>query len=236
MWILLLALRLPLDRRMQTKIRRSEYTYYSTGKKVDFLCRLQIKSKLQMSSSSTPFVVKTRAQTALFREQRDAALKAYPAQLEKFARTAVKTYPASASASSAAKAKWVADAAQRFNATVNGHVMRLVVEADLLSHATVHFNKTSRPEAFASQLMAAPSASSAEEAGRVEMHKFLLKEFDTWYAAFEAEEAEDYADVPPSAEARWTLHCAKKLSKRFGFKVEHLVAVVAAWLLQHEAQ
>ena len=195
-----------------------------------------MKSKLQMPSSSTSFVVKTRAQAAVFREQRDAALKAYPAQMEKFARTAVKTYPASASASSAAKAKWVADAAQRFNATVNGHAMRLIVEADLLSYATVHSNKTSRPEAFASQLMAAPSASSAEDAGRVEMHKFLLKEFDTWYAAFEAEEAEDYSDVPPSAEARWTLHCAKKLSKRFGFKVEHLVAVVAAWLLEHEAQ
>lgn len=195
-----------------------------------------MKSKLQMSSSSTPFVVKTRAQTALFREQRDAALKAYPAQLEKFARTAVKTYPASASASSAAKAKWVADAAQRFNATVNGYAMRLIVEADLLSYATVHSNKTSRPEAFASQLMAASSTPSADGAGRIEMHKFLLKEFDTWFSAFEAEEAEDYSDVPPSAEARWTLHCAKKLSKRFGFKVEHLVAVVAAWLLEHEAQ
>jgi hypothetical protein len=190
-----------------------------------------MKSKLQMSSSSIPFVVKTRAQTAVFREQRDAALKAYPAQLEKFARSAVKTYPAFAS--SAVKANWVADAAQRFNATVNGHVMRLVVEADLLSHATVHSNKTSRPEAFASQLMAAPTS---DEAGRIEMHKFLLKEFDTWYAAFEAEEAEDYSDVPPSAQARWTLQCAKKLSKRFGFKVEHLVAVVAAWLLQHEAR
>jgi hypothetical protein len=236
MWILLLALRLPLDRRMQTKIRRSEYTYYSTGKKVDFLCRLQIKSKLQMSSSSTSFVVKTRAQAAVFREQRDAALKAYPAQMEKFARTAVKTYPASASASSAVKAKWVTDTAAQFNATVNGYVMRNIVEADLLAYATIADNKASkasRPEAFASQLMAAPSA---DEAGRVEMHKFLLKEFDTWYSAFEAEEAEDYSDVPPSAEARWTLHCAKKLSKRFGFKVEHLVAVVAAWLLQHEAQ
>lgn len=184
-----------------------------------------------MSSSSTSFIVKTRAQTAVFREQRTAALKAYPAQLEKFARAALKTYPTSASA--AVKAKWVADAAQRFNATVNGHPIRLVVEADLLAYATIHSNKTSRPEAFASQLMAAPSA---DEASRIEMHKFLLKEFDTWYAAFEAEEAEDYSDAPPSAEARWTLHCAKKLSKRFGFKVEHLAAVVAAWLLEHEAQ
>ena len=203
-------------------------------KKLIFCAAHKSSPTYKMSSSSTPFVVKTRAQTALFRAQRDAALKAYPAQMEKFARTAVKTYPASASA--AVKAKWVADAAQQFNATVNGHVMRLVVEADLLSYATVHTNKTSRPEAFASQLMAASSIPSADEAGRVEMHKFLLKEFDTWYAAFEAEEAEDYSDVPPSAEARWTLHCAKKLSKRFGFKVEHLVAVVAAWLLQHEAQ
>lgn len=193
-----------------------------------------MKSKLQMSSASTSFVVKTRAQAAVFRQQRDAALKAYPAQLEKFASSAVKTYPASASA--AVKTKWVADAARRFNATVNGYQMPLIVEADLLAYATVYSNKASRPEAFASHLMDAPSASSAEEAGRIEMHKFLLKEFDTWYAAFEAEEAEDYSDVPPSAEARWTLHCAKKLSKRFGFKVEHLVAVVAAWLLQHEAQ
>jgi len=190
-----------------------------------------------MSSSSTSFVVKTRAQTAVFREQRDAALKSYGTQLDKFARAALKTY--SHSASSAAKAKWVADTAAQFNATVNGYVMRNIVEADLLAYATIADNKASkasRPEAFASQLMAAPSASSAEEAGRTEMHKFLLKEFDTWYAAFEAEEAEDYSDVPPSAEARWTLHCAKKLSKRFGFKVEHLVAVVAAWLLEHEAQ
>jgi hypothetical protein len=196
-----------------------------------------MKSKLQMSSTSTPFVVKTRAQTALFREQRDAALQSYGTQLDKFARTALKTY--SPSASSAAKAKWVTDAAAQFNATVNGYVMRNIVEADLLAYATIADNKASkasRPEAFASQLMAASSTPSADEAGRVEMHKFLLKEFDTWYAAFEAEEAEDYSDVPPSAEARWTLHCAKKLSKRFGFKVEHLVAVVAAWLLQHEAQ
>lgn len=227
MWMLLLRIR--HKETPQTKAR--------PAKKVDFFAALEIKSKLQMSSSSTSFVVKTRAQTALFREQRDAALKAYPAQLEKFARTAVKTYPASASA--AAKARWVADAAQQFNATVNGHAMRLVVEADLLAYATIADNKASkaskasRPEAFASQLMAAPSA---DEAGRIEMHKFLLKEFDTWYSAFEAEEAEDYSDVPPCAEARWTLHCAKKLSKRFGFKVEHLVAVVAAWLLEHEAQ
>jgi hypothetical protein len=184
-----------------------------------------------MSSASTSFAVKTRAQAAVFRQQRDAALKAYPAQMEKFASSAVKTYPASASA--AVKTKWVADTARRFNATVNGYQMPLIVEADLLAYATVYSNKASRPEAFASQLMAAPSA---EEAGRIEMHKFLLKEFDTWYSAFEAEEAEDYSDVPPSAEARWTLHCAKKLSKRFGFKVEHLVAVVAAWLLEHEAQ
>ena len=190
-----------------------------------------------MSSASTSFVVKTRAQAAVFREQRDAALKSYGTQLDKFARDALKKY--SPSASSAAKAKWVADAARRFNATVNGYQMPLIVEADLLAYATIADNKASkasRPEAFASQLMAAPSASSADEAGRIEMHTFLLKEFDTWYSAFEAEEAEDYSDVPPSAEARWTLHCAKKLSKRFGFKVEHLVAVVAAWLLQHEAQ
>jgi len=187
-----------------------------------------------MSSASTSFVVKTRAQAAVFRQQRDAALKAYPAQLEKFASSAVKTYPASASA--AVKTKWVADAARLFNATVNGYQMPIIVEADLLAYATIADNKASkasRPEAFASQLMAGPSA---DEAGRIEMHKFLLKEFDTWYSAFEAEEAEDYSDVPPSAEARWTLHCAKKLSKRFGFKVEHLVAVVAAWLLEHEAQ
>lgn len=190
-----------------------------------------------MSSASTSFVVKTRAQAAVFREQRDAALKSYGTQLDKFARDALKKY--SPSASSAAKAKWVADAARRFNATVNGYQMPLIVEADLLAYATIADNKASkasRPEAFASQLMTAPSASSADEAGRIEMHTFLLKEFDTWYSAFEAEEAEDYSDVPPSAEARWTLHCAKKLSKRFGFKVEHLVAVVAAWLLQHEAQ
>ena len=199
-----------------------------------------MKSKLQMSSASTSFVVKTRAQAAVFREQRDAALKSYGTQLDKFARDALKKY--SPSASSAAKAKWVADTAAQFNATVNGYVTRMIVEADLLAYATIADNKASkaskasRPEAFASQLMAAPSASSADEAGRIEMHTFLLKEFDTWYSAFEAEEAEDYSDVPPSAEARWTLHCAKKLSKRFGFKVEHLVAVVAAWLLQHEAQ
>lgn len=204
------------------------------GKKVDFFAALEIKSKLQMSSSSTSFVVKTRAQTALFREQRDAALKSYGTQLDKFARAALKTY--SPSASAAVKAKWVADTAAQFNATVNGYVMRNIVEADLLAYATIADNKASkasRPEAFASQLMAGPSA---DEAGRIEMHKFLLKEFDTWYSAFEAEEAEDYSDVPPSAEARWTLHCAKKLSKRFGFKVEHLVAVVAAWLLEHEAE
>ena len=40
-----------------------------------------------------------------------------------------------------------------------------------------------------------------------------------------------FADNHPSNFQAW-----HEKAKRFGFKVEHLVAVVAAWLLQHEAQ
>ena len=187
------------------------------------------------SSSSTPFVVKTRAQAAVFREKRDAALAAYPAQLAKYAKSALKTY------SAATKASWASQHAEHFGATVNGYVVTSTVYSDLLAYASAHprvvvsesisDHSRSPAVAFSSQLL----NSSEEDSGKAELNRFLFAEYDTWFPAFEAEEAEDYSEDAPSAEARWTLQCAKKLSKRFGIKVEHLAAVVGSWLLEHHS-
>jgi hypothetical protein len=200
-----------------------------------------------MSSSSSPsFIVKTRAQAAAFREKRDAALAAYPAQLAKYAKSAFKTY------SRATKSNWAFKHAVEFGEKVNGYVTTNTVYVDLLAYESTHarvfeesISDHSRAHLFEYQMPARPSpavafssqllSGSAEDAGKAELNRFLFKEYETWFPAFEAEEAEDYSEDAPSAEARWTLQCAKKLSKRFGLKVEYLASVVGAWLLEHSS-
>lgn len=197
------------------------------------------------SSSNTPFVVKTRAQAAVFREKRDAALAAYPAQLAKYAKSAMKTY------SRATKSNWASKHAVEFGEKVNSYVTTNTVYVDLLAYESAHARvveesvsdharsparqyKMPRPSSavvFSSQLL----GRSSEDSGKAELNRFLFTEYETWFPAFEAEEAEDYSEGAPSAEARWTLQCAKKLSKRFGLTVEHLASVVGAWLLEHHS-
>jgi hypothetical protein len=191
------------------------------------------------SSSNTSFVVKTRAQAAVFREKRDAALAAYPAQLAKYAKSAMKTY------SPATKSSWASRHAVLFGEQVNGYATTNTVYVDLLAYESANAPAPAPAAARTTQLTQAvrPAedlsshllTSSAEDAGKAELNRYLFKEYETWFPAFEAEEAEDYSEDAPSAEVRWTLQCAKKLSKRFGINVEHLAAVVGSWLLEHNS-
>jgi hypothetical protein len=77
-----------------------------------------------------------------------------------------------------------------------------------------------------------------EEASQVEIclgnnafNRFMFKEYDTWYAAFDAEADED--PDGPDADERWTLHSSKKLQRRTGLSLAYLTPVVGAWLIKH---
>ena len=67
--------------------------------------------------------------------------------------------------------------------------------------------------------------------GKAQFNRFMFKEFDLWFSAFEAEAAE----LGTSAEECWTFQTAKKLSKRTGLSLKYLTAVIGAWLLSHKA-
>ena len=66
--------------------------------------------------------------------------------------------------------------------------------------------------------------------GKAQFNRFMFKEFDLWFSAFEAEAAE----LGTSAEECWTFQTAKKLSKRTGLSLKYLTAVIGAWLVSHQ--
>lgn len=67
--------------------------------------------------------------------------------------------------------------------------------------------------------------------GKAQFNRFMFKEFDLWFSAFEAEAAE----LGTSAEECWTFQTAKKLSTRTGLSTKYLTAVIGSWLLAHQA-
>lgn len=75
----------------------------------------------------------------------------------------------------------------------------------------------------------------AEEVlGKAQLNRFLFKEYDTWFPAFEAEAVDEDAEEG-TAEYRWTWQASQKLSKRTGLSMRYLEAVIGAWLLKHKS-
>jgi hypothetical protein len=66
--------------------------------------------------------------------------------------------------------------------------------------------------------------------GKNKLNAFMHSEYSTWWDAFEAEANEDTDPDSPSAEERFSDHCAKKLSSKTGLSRSSLSAVVGAWL------
>jgi hypothetical protein len=180
---------------------------------------------------SSSFITKTRAQAAAFREKRGVAIVEYSGQLETYAKTYMVSFDGSESLSD-----WSSRHAKRFSTTVNGYIPLAVIARDLEEY--VSKNKRSAT-VKSTRLMVTryhnshPFDEWAE--GRSQFNKFLYSEFETWYAAFEAEADEDYEVDAASAASRWIYQCANKLRARTGLSVETLVPVVEAWLNEHKA-
>lgn len=188
---------------------------------------------------SSSFVTKTRSQVAAFREKRDAAVAAYSAQLETYAKKYMVSFDGSES-----RSDWCSRHANRFSSTVNGFVPIAVIGRDLDAYLTKHKASVKPPARLTvtryHNEQVAPLASSTEHPfdewaeGRAQFNKFLYSEFETWYAAFEAEADEDF-ETDVSAASRWIYQAANKLRVRTGLSVDTLVPVVEAWLNEHKA-
>jgi len=190
---------------------------------------------------SSSFATKTRAQVAAFREKRDAAVAAYSAELETYAKKYMGSFDGSES-----RSDWCSRHAKRFSATVNGFVPVAVIGRDLDDYlakhkATVKSSARLTVTRYHTEQAAKPVATFDEHPfdewaeGRAQFNKFLYTEFETWYSAFENEADEDFEADAPSAASRWVYQAAKKLRVRTGLSVDTLVPVVEAWLNEHKA-
>jgi len=178
--------------------------------------------------SSTSFVIKTRAQAAVFREKRNLAIQMYDSQLVTYAKEYMVSFDGSESLSD-----WSSRHASRFSLNVNGYIPLRVIKNDLYEYVTK--NKLTKQneknvETATREATVSTQPLNAERKGRSQFNKILFSEFENWYSAFEAEADEDEGGA--SAASRWVYHCAKKLS-RTGLSVESLTPVVEAWLNIH---
>jgi hypothetical protein len=66
---------------------------------------------------------------------------------------------------------------------------------------------------------------------RYQLNTILFREYTNWHDAFIAEAAED-PDFPncPTADERFSHHCAKILGRRTGLRQDLLAPVVGCWL------
>lgn len=184
------------------------------------------------------FAMKTRSQAASFRQKRDTSLQMYSAQLEAYAKTHMASFDGNETA-----VTWTTRHAKRFSTTVNEYVPLSVIARDLTNYLTAYASTkkvVSKVSAgtdliVTSYLVGEFKSHSEWNKGRDEFNRFLFAEFDTWYSAFEAEANEDFEADAPSVDSRWVYHCAKKLNKRLGLKVDVLAAMVEAWLSEHTA-
>lgn len=203
---------------------------------------------------SSSFLIKTRSQQASANANVDkrSAMKNYSKQFAVCARVALDCFnPRLYSVDN-----WASQCADEFVNTVNSSVNHADVTRQLVEYfeenytpsastrATRYFTEDGEVRAarYSSQHGAQSSSprvsENQEEASEVEMtlgnnvfNRFLFKEYETWYSAFDAEADED--PDGPDADTRWTLQAAKKLQRRTGLSLNNLIPVVGAWLLKH---
>ena len=203
---------------------------------------------------SSSFLIKTRSQQALARGSLDkrAAMKNYSKQFAVCARVALDSYNPSLYTFQ----RWADVCSEEFVNTVNRFVKHADVANELVEYfeenysgpasvaspspsprATRYFTESGEVRAARYSALAV-AENQEEEVSQAEMclgnnafNRFLFKEYETWYAAFDAEADED--PDGPDADERWTLQAAKKLQKRTGLSLANLTPVVGAWLLKH---
>ena len=150
--------------------------------------------------------------------------------------------------------RWASLCADEFVSTVNPSVSQAEVANQLQQYfdenyivpvslrGSRYFTENGEARsAYSSQVSSFHVADTQEEeASQVEIclgnnafNRFLFKEYETWYAAFDAEADEDEDEDGPDADTRWTLQAAKKLQRKTGLSLANLVPVVGAWLLKH---
>jgi hypothetical protein len=69
--------------------------------------------------------------------------------------------------------------------------------------------------------------------GQQMLHRFILKEYNALYHAFQKEAEEDYDEDAMTADERFQWDCAKKLSRKTNIRAKEIYPVVGAWLMEH---
>ena len=69
--------------------------------------------------------------------------------------------------------------------------------------------------------------------GQHMLHKIIMKEYNTWYQAFQEEADEDTEEDAMTADERFQWHCAKVLSRKTDIRAKEIYPVVGAWLHEH---
>ena len=175
---------------------------------------------------STP---KTRSQVANMRLRNASAVNLYPSQLEKYMNLYKRSFDGSESIHA-----WATRHSNRFYLTVNTDIPLRVIHRDMAEQLKdIPICKLTR--LTVTRYILENNVGDDYTEGKKALNSFLHKEYDTWFSSFDTEAHEDPDASSPTAESRWAYYCAKKLSKRLGFKVEHLAAVVEAWLDSYKA-
>ncbi len=69
--------------------------------------------------------------------------------------------------------------------------------------------------------------------GQSMLHRIILKEYNTWYQAFQEEADEDTEDDAMTADERFQWHCAKVLSRKTDIRAKEIYPVIGAWIHEH---
>ena len=116
-------------------------------------------------------------------------------------------------------------------ATLYSQFMNYATEASAPAPAAVATRTPLRTAVFAEK--GKPTVAE-NKAGASQLNAILYGQYSTWWDAFVAEAEED-TEEDICAHERFSLHCAKVLSKKTGIPVDSLVPVVDGWLLLKNA-